>query len=271
MNAKIKNKSLQKRETNKVEKMTNTNELDIRLRAFINAPDNFLDSIALVNALHNNPVWASDRPYALEIDGQRVTPVFTDKNDLEIFKVSQLSAQEQNWVERSALEVLEEVIVKGLTGLVFNLKKTGDFGNSTIFKSSEFVQFLNSFTAILNTLMGDENLKADTMDKYYLVPAFVHPREDGNFDRMFPTMSTPEGQSYVPAFSNLQSFAKWYNHKDFGTPFRKANGTILTWKVDDIYQPGHGANDIDETVGVVINPFDDQQILINWSEVEVDD
>ncbi len=45
--------------------MTNTNELDIRLRAFINAPDNFLDSVALVNALHNNPVLAIDQPYAL--------------------------------------------------------------------------------------------------------------------------------------------------------------------------------------------------------------
>jgi len=36
----------------------------------------FLDSVALVNALHNNPVLASDQPYALEIDGQKVTPVF---------------------------------------------------------------------------------------------------------------------------------------------------------------------------------------------------
>lgn len=248
-----------------------TKELDIRLRAFINAPDNFLDSIALVNALHNNPVWASDQPYALEIDGQRVTPVFTSKSDLEIFKVTQLSAKSQRWVERSALEVLEEVIVKGLTGLVFNLKKTGDFGNSTIFKSSEFVQFLNSYTGILNALMGEKNLAAGTMDKYYLVPAFVHPREDKGYDRMFPTMSTPEGHSYVPVFSNLQSFAKWYNHKDFGQPFRNANGTVLTWTVMDIYQPGHGENDIDETVGVVVNPFDDQQILIDWSEVEVDD
>lgn len=36
--------------------MTSTNELDIRLRAFINAPDNFLDSIGLVNALHHSTV-----------------------------------------------------------------------------------------------------------------------------------------------------------------------------------------------------------------------
>ncbi|WP_195990965.1 SseB family protein [Streptococcus pasteurianus] len=251
--------------------MTNTNELDIRLRAFINAPDNFLDSVALVNALHNNSVLASDQPYTLEIDGQKVTPVFSDKDDLETFKTEQASALQQNWVERSTLDVLREVVEKGLTGLVFNLKKTGDFGNSTIFKSSELIQFLNVYTSILNKLMGEENLAADVLDKYYLVPAFVHPRDDKSFNRMFPTMSTPEGKSYVPAFSNLQSFAKWYNHNDFGLPFRKAQGSVLTWRLADIYQPGHGENDIDETVGVAINPFDDQQILVDWSEIDEDE
>lgn len=251
--------------------MTNTNELDIRLRAFINAPDNFLDSVALVNALHNNSVLASDQPYTLEIDGQKVTPVFSDKDDLETFKTEQASALQQNWVERSTLDVLREVVEKGLTGLVFNLKKTGDFGNSTIFKSSELIQFLNVYTTILNKLMGEENLAADVLDKYYLVPAFVHPRDDKSFDRMFPTMSTPEGKSYVPAFLNLQSFAKWYNHNDFGLPFRKAQGSVLTWRLADIYQPGHGENDIDETVGVAINPFDDQQILVDWSEIDEDE
>ena len=69
--------------------MTNLNELDLRLRAFVNAPDNFLDSIALVNALHNIPVLASDQPYALDIEGQKVTPVFSDKEDLENFKEEQ--------------------------------------------------------------------------------------------------------------------------------------------------------------------------------------
>lgn len=251
--------------------MTNTNELDIRLRAFINAPDNFLDSVALVNALHNNSVLASDQPYTLEIDGQKVTPVFSDKDDLETFKTEQASALQQNWVERSTLDVLREGVEKGLTGLVFNLKKTGDFGNSTIFKSSELIQFLNVYTTILNKLMGEENLAADVLDKYYLVPAFVHPRDDKSFNRMFPTMSTPEGKSYVPAFSNLQSFAKWYNHNDFGLPFRKAQGSVLTWRLADIYQPGHGENDIDETVGVAINPFDDQQILVDWSEIDEDE
>ena len=51
-------------------------------------------------------------------------------------------------------------------------------------------------------------------------------------------------------------------------PFRKAQGSILVWNLAEIYQPGHGENDIDETVGVVINPFDEQQILVNWSEID---
>ena len=45
----------------------------------------------------------------------------------------------------------------------------------------------------------------------------------------------------------------------------------MTWRLADIYQPGHGENDIDETVGVAINPFDDQQILVDWSEIDEDE
>lgn len=245
-----------------------TNELDLRLRAFINAPDNFLDGIALVNALHQFPVMASRDPYALEIDGQRVIPVFTSPADWDQFCKDQASAKDHAWEERSSLDVLDESIVNGLSGLVYNLKKDGDFGNSTIFHNNDFVQFMNNYTAVLNALMSEENLEADTMDKIYLVPAFVHPRDDQSFDRMFPTMSTPEGKSYVPAFSNLQSFAKWYNQEHFGGAFRKAQGVVLTWTIDDIYKPRNGENDLDETFGVAIDPFDDQQILVDWSDVD---
>lgn len=244
------------------------NELDLRLRAFIKAPDNFLDGMGLVNALHNHPVLASQQPYAIEVEGQRVTPVFTDWDDLEDFKKHQSSARQQTWIERPSLEVLEEVIVKGLTGMVYNLKKSGDFGNSTIFHSSDFIQFLNNYTTILNTLLGEANQAAETLDKKYLVPTFIHPREDGSFDRLFPTMSDPEGKSYVPVFSDLVSFAKWYNHKDFGGPFRKAQGTVLVWPVAEIYKPKDGENEIDATLGVVVNPFNDQQILISWSDID---
>ncbi|MCD3546459.1 SseB family protein, partial [Streptococcus equi subsp. equi] len=51
-------------------------------------------------------------------------------------------------------------------------------------------------------------------------------------------------------------------------PFRKSGGVILTWKIADIYQPRNGNNDIDETFGVAIDPFDDQQILVDWSDID---
>lgn len=262
-------KLIKSTQTKKINMTNNTsNELDNRLRAFINAPDNFLDGVGLVNALHHFPVWATKEPYAIEVDDQVVTPVFTDKEDMALFKEGQKSAQSHYWLERSAIAVLEEVIKSGVSGLVFNLKKKGDFGNSTIFKSSDLIHFMNDYTAILNAIMGDENQEANTMDKFYLVPAFVLPREDNLFDRLFPTMSTSDGQSYIPAFSNLESFAKWYNQENFGGAFRESHGVILTWKIEDIYQPRNGENDIDQTVGVAINPFDDQQILLNWTDIE---
>ncbi|MGT2888304.1 SseB family protein [Streptococcus didelphis] len=245
-----------------------SNELDIRLRAFINAPDNFLDSVALVDAFHHFPVWAAKEPYAIEIEGVKVTPVFTDKDDMAAFKWEQKSAQSLYWLERSAISVLEEVIKSGLSGLVFNLKKDGDFGNSTIFKSSDMIQFINNYTSILNSLMNDENQAAQTMDKIYLVPAFIQVKSEKYYDRFFPTMSTPEGKSYVPAFSNLESFAKWYNQEDFGGAFRRGQGVILTWKIADIYQPRNGENEIEETFGVAINPFDEDQILMDWTEIK---
>lgn len=244
------------------------NELDTRLRAFINSPDNFLDSVALVNAFHHFPVWASKEFYTITIEGQELVPVFTDKDDMALFKADQTDAQSQYWLERSAIAVLEEVIKKGASGLVFNLKKKGDFGNSTVFKSSDMIQFLNTFTTILNQVMSDENQEADTFEKIYFVPAFVQVKSENYYDRFFPTMSTPEGKSYIPAFSNLQSFVKWYNQDDFGGAFRKAQGVILTWKLEDIYQPRNGENERDETVGVAVNPFDEEQILIDWTDIE---
>lgn len=248
--------------------MTLNKELDLRLRTFINAPDNFLECVGLVNALHQYPVLVGKDLYAIEVDGVKVVPVFTDYKDLNQFKTEQESAQIQVWREQSALTVLEDVIKNGLSGLVFNLKKVGDFTNSTIFKSSDMIQFINNFTTILNTVMSDDNQSAETMDKFYFVPAFVLPKDNQFYDRLFPTMATPEGKSYVPAFSNLQSLAKWYNQDDFGGAFRRGKGTILTWKIDDIYKPRNGENDIDETFGVAINPLDDQQILIDWSEID---
>lgn len=247
--------------------MTALNALDGYLRAFIQAPDDFLETMNLVQALHQCPVLASERLYAIELEGQTVTPVFTDRDDLDAFLSAQASARSQNWIERPSLEVLEEVIVSRLSGMVYNLKKTGDKGNSTLFQSSDMITFVNSYTTMLNNLMGEANHKADMLEKYYLIPAFYLTREEGKEERLFPTISNEAKQSYVPIFSHLASFAKWYQDPHFGGMFRQAKGMITTGKISDIYRPESGENDIADTKGVVINPFDDNQILVDWEAI----
>lgn len=248
--------------------MTGLEQLDKDLRAFLENPNDFLAIMSFVTRLHGQPVLASSQPYALDIEGQKVTPVFTDVEDLEVFKSQQASARQQEWIERRTLEVLEEVIVKQLSGLVFNLKSSGDTGNRTIFKSSELIAFTNHYTTMLNQVMGTKNIEADLMDKVYLVPIFVHPNEDGSSDRLFPTMSTAEGESYLPVFSNVQSFAKWYQKEAFGGAFQKANGVVIAWTLQDIKQPESGENDLSETLGVVIDAFDQKHLRIFWKDIQ---
>ena len=148
------------------------------------------------------PVLAAQDLYAVEVEGKRVVPVFTSEQDLQAFKDTQESAREQAWVKRSSLDILSQLVEAGLFGLAFNLKSDGDFSNTTLFASSELIQFINYFTQTLNNLLSEENQKAAPKDKIYLVPAFVHKREtDGQEDRFFATMSNAEGQSYVPVFT----------------------------------------------------------------------
>lgn len=191
--------------------MTENQELqafDETLKEFLKEPDHFLTSLALVNHLQRTPVLAAQDLYAVEVEGKKVVPVFTNEQDLQSFQATQESAREQTWVERSSLDVLTQLVQAELFGLAFNLKEDGDFSNTTLFASSELIQFINYFTQTLNNLLGEENQKADPKDKIYLVPAFIHKREeDGQDDRLFATMSNAEGQSYVPVFTNLTSFA----------------------------------------------------------------
>lgn len=240
-------------------------ELDLALRQFIAEPNHFLRGITLVNSMHTYPVLASSEPYAIAIDGQKLTPVFTSVEDLEVFCHEHPSASTQEWIERSALDVLEEVILHQLTGLIFNVKKTGDFSNSTIFQSSEMIQFVNAFTSLINDMMSDDNQAADLLEKSYLVPAFIYPKANGRHERRFPTISNELSQSFVPAFSSLPDFADWYNNDEFGLPFREMGGSVLVWKLHDIIQ--EGSDEAGETLGVVINPLAEQQAIVEWAEI----
>ena len=132
--------------------MTENQELqafDETLREFLKEPDHFLTSLALVNHLQRTPVLAAQDLYAVEVEGKKVVPVFTNEQDLQSFKATQESAREQIWIERSSLDVLTQLVQAELFGLAFNLKEDGDFSNTTLFASSELIQFINYFTQTL--------------------------------------------------------------------------------------------------------------------------
>ena len=101
-------------------------------------------------------------------------------------------------------------------------------------------------------------------------PLFTSAREDGQDDRFFATMSNAEGQSYVPVFTNLTSFAKWYGNETFGSPFRKAerdHSAVATVRNLPAFK---WRNELDKVQGVVINPFDEHPELVDWSYFEGD-
>lgn len=248
--------------------MSKFTEFDFRLRAFLKEPDHFLNGIALVDAFHTMSILAPKELYAIEVEGKKVVPVFTTESDLQAFKDTQESNKKQKWVERIAFDVMEDEIAQSWDGLAFNLKPEKESDNSVVFTNSELVPYINQLTGVVNTLMTEENTDADVMDKVYLVPVFVFPKGEQQFERLFPTMATSKGKRYVPAFTSLDSFAKWYNNPDFGVPFRENQGVVVTWTIDDIYRPRNGENDLEETFGVAINPFDEQQILVDWSDIE---
>ncbi len=109
--------------------MTENQELqafDETLKEFLKEPDHFLTSLALVNHLQRTPVLAAQDLYAVEVEGKKVVPVFTNEQDLQSFKATQESAREQTWVERSSLDVLTQLVQAELFGLAFNLKEDGD-------------------------------------------------------------------------------------------------------------------------------------------------
>lgn len=233
---------------------------------FIREPDNFLASLVLVNAFHTEKVMASEDPYAILVDEQKVIPVFTDLDDFANFKETQESSQAHTWIERPALEIIAEARMNDCNGIVFNLKQNGDAVNTTIFPLDELVLFINQFTTIMNNVMSPQNQSASVEEKVYFVPSFVHPDDEGKEDRLFPSMSNEEGSSYIPVFSNVQSLASWYTNEQFGGHFRQASGQILIWTLSNFKEPANGENELDQTDGVVIDPFISANIL-KWDQL----
>ena len=160
--------------------MTENQELqafDETLKEFLKEPDHFLTSLALVNHLQRTPVLAAQDLYAVEVEGKKVVPVFTNEQDLQSFKSTQESAREQTWVERSSLDVLTQLVQAELFGLAFNLKEDGDFSNTTLFASSELIQFINYFRPLI--IFWARKIKRQILKIRFILfqPSFINVRK----------------------------------------------------------------------------------------------
>lgn len=240
-------------------------EIDTRLREVIKDQSNLWHALSLVRAFHNEKVLASDRLYAL----YKSVPVFTTTEDLEAFLQTESSAKAENWVKRSVLDVLEEAIRAEQESLSFNPKQEGDKGNVTKMKTADMIEFVNHHTQLLNFILSESNQKAALEDKFYLVPAHVTKTEDGQIKREFSLLLNPDKERFLPIFSNMTSFAKWYNHQDFGQLFRQRRGLMIVWKLSDVLYPKEGDNDLTDTKGVVVNPFVDNK-MVDWEDLNLD-
>ncbi|MFC3928594.1 SseB family protein [Streptococcus caprae] len=239
-------------------------ELDRRLREFIARPDDFLVGICFIAELHANMVFAPAQPFEFPVGSQRVTPVFTNRTDFESFKLDERTVRNQDWTQRSVLEVLTEAVNQGFSGLAFNLKKRGDFSNSTIFKSADLITLMNYYNDLLNQVLGEANQARELEDKVYFVPAFVTQTGPQTSTRRFPSFAMGQGQTYLPVFTNLASLEAWAR-TDNGRAFSQAKGAILAWSQKDIEHPLSGHNRIEGLAGIVINPLDDAGCIL-WQQ-----
>lgn len=245
-------------------------ELDERLRGFVARPGNFIDDIGFVHALHAFPVVAVAEPFVVPIGDKKLIPVFTTAESLELFQ--QYVTEPLTFVNKNFLSVVDDLLTQEFDAIAFNLQPAGqDAANTTMLPREHVLTFINRYTDVLNKLFSPENQAAGAAEKYYLIPAFTRVTPDNEIARMFATLSKPSGESFVPVFSNMLSFAKWYNHQDFGVPFQENEGLVLNWQLKELQHPKQGKNELDDVLGVAVDPFDAvdyEKSVILWEDLE---
>jgi hypothetical protein len=244
-------------------------ELDERLRGFVAHPGNFIDDIALVHALHIFPVVAVAEPFVVPIEDKKIIPIFTTAEALDIFQ--QKVTEPLTFTNKNFLTVVNDLLAQEFDAIAFNLQPAGqDANNTTMMPRENLLDFINCYTDVLNKLFCPENQAAGADEKYYLIPAFARLTPDNEVARLFASLSKPNGESFVPVFSNVLSFAKWYNHQNFGVRFQEMGGLVLTWQLKELQNPKKGINELEDVLGVAIDPFDavdyDNSVML-WEDL----
>lgn len=242
-------------------------ELDERLRGFIAHPGNFIADIGFVYALFAYPLVAVAEQFIVPIEDKSVIPVFTTSEAVATFK--QQVTDPLTYVNKSFVSVVENLMQQEFDAIAFNLQPAGqDANNATMLPREHLITFINRYTDVLNKL--SDNASLPLSEQHFLMPAFTRQTADGGVSRIFATLSNADGESFVPVFSNILSFSKWYNHSDFGIPFQESKGIVLTWCLNELKAPHMGDNELDDVLGVAVDPFDASgynQSIIVWEDL----
>lgn len=243
-------------------------ELDERLRGFISKPGNFIADIGFVHALFAYPLVAVREQFIVPIEDKSVIPVFTTSQAVATFQ--EQVTQALTYVNKSFVSVVEDLMTQEFDAIAFNLQPAGqDASNATMLPREHLITFINRYTDVLNKLSDNPSLSVS--EQHFLMPAFTRQTADGSVSRIFATLSNADGESFVPVFSNILSFSKWYNHPDFGIPFQESKGIVLTWCLSELKAPRTGVNELEDVLGVAVDPFDASdyaQSIILWQDLE---
>lgn len=249
-----------------------TAELDECLKAFIAHPGNFLDDIRFVHSLFVYPLVTTSEKFTLSIEDKTVLPVFTSAEALATF-TKQIDTP-LTFVNQTFVTVVNDLLTQEIDAIAFNLQPAGhDSSNATMLPREHLVTFINRYITVLNKLSENDSDDKANQDKYFLIPAFIKTGDDDETTRVFATLAKPDGKSLVPVFSTISSFAKWYNHPEFGRIFQENKGRVLTWQLSELKHPSSGENDLVDVVGIAIDPFEmtsyEASIML-WEDIASD-
>ena len=246
-----------------------TAALDESLADFIAHPGHFVDDIRFVHSLFVYPLVTTSEKFTLSIQDKTVLPVFTSDKALTVFKKQVKTSL--TYVNQSFVTVVNDLLDQEIDAIAFNLQPAGqDASNAIMLPREHLVTFINRYITILNKLSENEDETKVDQAKYFLIPAFVRTTEEGQVSRTFATLAKPDGESLIPVFTTISSFAKWYEHPEFGPVFQKNKGSVLAWQLNELMHPSLGENDLSEVAGIAIDPFEmssyDASILL-WKDI----
>ena len=216
------------------------------IKQYIAEPGNFFNNLNLVQAFHREPVMTTNPRILLNNDGITLIPVFTSPEYYHHY-LANLEKKGFEAIELPVAYVAEVVNEQELGGVILN-PHTDDM---VAFQREDLNIFLSYYGSILQDLISEDPEK----EALYFIPGIMETKEEDQVTRSFYTIMNPEGERYIPVFSDLKALANWYFDEDFGGEFRRQGGMIFPWTMKQFLDPATGVNSVEGTKGYVVDPF----------------